>query len=73
MAEQSRQPDQEPNHASSMEKAEGSRDTAEANRSSHDAGGQQHGAGITNRPLEEEREEQDSLPPRGTAKDGSHA
>jgi hypothetical protein len=68
MAQQSRQPDeQQPNHASSMEKAEGSRENTQAG----DA--QQQGAGITNRPRADEKREQDSLPPRGKAKDGSHA
>lgn len=61
MSEQSRQPDEAPNHASSMEKAEGSRENTNT------------GAGITNRPLEEEQKEQESLPPRGKSKDGSHA
>jgi hypothetical protein len=35
--------------------------------------GESGAAGITNRPLAEEEQEQDQLPPRGTAKDGSHA
>jgi hypothetical protein len=68
MAEQTRDDNnQAPNHASSMEKAEGSRENMQR------GDGTQHGAGITNRPLEEEQQEQDELPPRGTAKDGSHA
>ena len=65
MAEQSERDDNAPNSASEMEKAEGSRDTAR--------GKAQHGAGITNRPLETEQQEQDSVPPRGQNKKGGHA
>ncbi len=58
---------QQPNHASEMEKAEGSREQPRGNPG-------QHGAGITNRPLAEEQEEQGHVPPRGQRKDdGSHA
>jgi hypothetical protein len=68
MAEQPRQRgEEEPNHASSMEQAEGSRDNVQ------DGDAHQPAAGITNRPLEEEQQEQESLPPRGTSKGGSHA
>jgi hypothetical protein len=49
-----------PNRASNQEKAEGSRETIEENAP--------EGGGITNRPLEEERDEQHSLPPRGESK-----
>jgi hypothetical protein len=42
--------------------AEGSRDTVQSNLD-EDAGG------ITNRPLDEEEENQRELPPRGTARD----
>jgi hypothetical protein len=59
--------DQAPNRASSMEKAEGSRENAQGGNA------HQQAAGITNRPLEQEQEEQESLPPRGRSKDGSHA
>jgi hypothetical protein len=59
--------DQAPNHASSMEKAEGSRENAQGDNA------HQQAAGITNRPLEQEQQEQESLPPRGQSKDGSHA
>jgi hypothetical protein len=73
MTQQSRQQDdQAPNHASSMEKAEGSRENVQGSGASGTGDGQE-GAGITNRPIAQEHEEQDSLPPRGTAKDGSHA
>jgi hypothetical protein len=51
-----------------MEKAEGSRDNGDDAGTTH-----QQGAGITNRPIEQEKQEQDSLPPRGKSKDGSHA
>jgi hypothetical protein len=51
-----------PNQASNKEKAEGSRASA-----GEDAGG------ISNRPLSEEEARQENLPPRGEAKDGSHA
>jgi hypothetical protein len=68
MNEQSRQPaDSERDTASGMEPAAGSRETKKGNDR------RQEGAGITNRPIEEEQREQDSLPPRGQAKDGSHA
>jgi hypothetical protein len=68
MAEQPRQDGkQEPNHASSMEQAEGSRENVQ------DGDAHQQSAGITNRPLEDEQQEQESLPPRGTSKGGSHA
>jgi len=66
MTDQSRRGSEEPpNSASEMEPAEGSRDI----RPDH----AQQGAGITNRPVEQEQQEQESLPPRGTSKDGSLA
>jgi hypothetical protein len=71
MTEQTRS-DRVRNDASDRDPAEGSRDTAKANEQpSGDAksGHAQHGAGITNRPLEAEQQEQDSLPPRGRNKD----
>jgi hypothetical protein len=55
-----------PNQASNKEKAEGSRENVNAS-GSDDAGG------ISNRPLSEEEGRQENLPPRGEAKDGSHA
>jgi hypothetical protein len=51
-----------PNQAANKEPAEGSRENA-----ADDAGG------ISNRPLSEEEGRQEKLPPRGEAKDGSHA
>jgi hypothetical protein len=63
-----------PNDASMKEQAEGSRENVnvssgpgEGQRGSENAGG------ITNRPLEQEQQEQSELPPRGTAKEGGHA
>jgi hypothetical protein len=52
-----------PNEASNKEKAEGSRENT----------GGERGGGISNRPLDEEVENQDRVPPRGESKDGSHA
>lgn len=53
----------EPNPAATQEKAEGSRDAQEP----------QPAAGITNRPWEQEQDEQQQLPPRGERKEDSHA
>lgn len=36
-------------------------------------GSRENAGGISNRPLNEEEERQDNLPPRGESKDGSHA
>ena len=64
-----------PTRASNMEKAEGDRDDDRENvpdrpeRSYDDRGG----AGITNRPLDEEVENQKDVPPRGDSKPGAHA
>jgi hypothetical protein len=55
-----------PNQAANKEKAEGSRENV-------NAGGSDDAGGISNRPLSEEEGRQDNLPPRGQAKDGSHA
>jgi hypothetical protein len=56
--------DEVQNRKSRMEKAEGDRDTAEANaRGGEDAGG------ITNRPLDEEIDNQEAVPERGRRKD----
>lgn len=61
------------NRKSKMEKAEGDRETAEANahRSEHQAraGEDEDAGGITNRPLNEEIENQDAVPERGQRKD----
>ncbi|HEY6893960.1 MAG TPA: hypothetical protein VI258_07320 [Rhodanobacteraceae bacterium] len=60
MPDQSRQDDQTmPNQAANKEPAEGSRETV--------------GGGITNRPLAEEEENQNRVPPRGENKEGGHA
>ena len=53
-----------PNQNANKEQAEGSRDTVRANE-----GSAQQGAGITNRPLEREQNEQAQVPPRGQTKD----
>jgi hypothetical protein len=58
-----------PDRKSRMEKAEGDREIVAANlRDDRDEGG-----GITNRPLDEERENQERLPDRGESKPGAHA
>jgi hypothetical protein len=66
-----------PNQASNMEQAEGSRENVDATlneqgASKHQQGGSKRGhqsdGGITNRPVEEEVENQRDLPPRGQAK-----
>ena len=49
-----------PNQAANKEPAEGSRETT-------------GGAGISNRPDDEEKANQERVPPRGASKDGSHA
>jgi hypothetical protein len=60
------QPTDIPNQAANKEPADGSRETA--------GGDDESGAGgITNRPLEVERENQERVPPRGEAKGGGHA
>jgi len=64
-----------------MEKAEGSRETVNSNLDADDSARERYDeqeaergrreAGITNRPLSREIEEQGQLPPRGEAKDPS--
>jgi hypothetical protein len=54
--------------ASNMEKAEGDRNDAPETR--YDERG---GAGVTNRPLDEEIENQEEVPARGASKPGAHA
>ena len=49
-----------PNETSNKEQAEGSREN------------QNIESGITNRPIREEQEEQQQLPPRGKSRDESH-
>jgi hypothetical protein len=51
-----------PNRAANQEPAEGSRENV------NDEGG-----GISNRPIAEEQEAQQNLPPRGSSKGGAHA
>jgi hypothetical protein len=53
-----------PNQAANKEPAEGSRE--------HAVGAEQ-GGGISNRPLDEEKDNQARVPARGDSKDGSHA
>ena len=55
-----------PNRQSNMEKAEGDRASAEQYND-------QGGTGITNRPIDEEISNQESVPERGKTKPGSHA
>jgi hypothetical protein len=71
---QDRNRDQDmPNRASNMEKAEGSRSTAESgrgssgerNRTDSDSSRSSNSGGITNRPLDRERCEQEQVPDRG--------
>jgi hypothetical protein len=57
-----------PTRSSNMEKAEGDRD--DAPETQYD---ERDGAGITNRPIDEELENQKEVPPRGKAKPGAHA
>ena len=52
------------NRPENKEPAEGSRETV--------MGGERSG-GITNRPLEQERDNQERVPPRGDNKEGAHA
>jgi len=65
-----------PNEASRKSQAEGDRwspegDMADANQGGATGGSQ--GGGITNRPLEEEKANQDAVPDRGESNDGAHA
>jgi hypothetical protein len=60
------QPTDIPNQAANKEPAEGSRENVAANAGDN-------AGGITNRPLDEEQENQDRVPPRGETKGGSHA
>jgi hypothetical protein len=71
-----------PNQTSNKSKAEGERwssedDTVERqdrSRSSDDRMTEgDEGGGITNRPLDEEMENQDRLPERGDSREGAHA
>lgn len=71
MPKQTRPEDQKdqspPNQAANRDPAEGPRDTVDAADSREDTGG------ITNRPLSEESDNQQRVPPRGDSKEGGHA
>ncbi len=63
-----------PNDASAKSKAEGDRwesDSEAVERYDETTGDE--GGGITNRPLGEEIDNQESLPPRGESREGAHA
>ena len=60
-----------PNQAANKEPAEGSRENVDTG--GDDDAGNDDAGGISNRPLSEEARRQQNLPPRGEAKDGSHA
>ena len=67
-----------PNDASRKSKAEGERwtsdpDTVERSDRQGGESDADQGGGITNRPLDEEKENQASLPDRGKAREGAHA
>ena len=62
---------QQPNEASRKSKAEG--DRGNENDVAAEYGPDEGGAGITNRPLDEEIENQAALPSRGESKAGAHA
>ena len=65
-----------PNRSSNMEKAEGDRDTVadtQTDRRSEWGEGTSQGGGITNRPLDEEIENQQDVPDRGDRKGDTHA
>ena len=65
--DQRRSEDQDrPNQNANNEPAEGSRETIRENERQDEG---QQGGGITNRPLAEEQQEQDEVPPRGQTKD----
>jgi hypothetical protein len=60
-----------PNPASDKSKAEGDRDENPGGRYDQTMGDE--GSGITNRPLSEELENQESLPERGKSREGANA
>ena len=67
--------DNVPNDASEKSKAEGDRwesDSETVERYDQTVG-DEGGAGITNRPLDEEQANQESLPERGESREGAHA
>jgi hypothetical protein len=68
---------EQPNDASQKSKAEGDRWSPESEAAGPDERSgyrtDEEGSGITNRGLEEEIENQESLPARGESKPGAHA
>jgi len=63
-----------PSRASNMEKAEGDRTDRNEREDAPETRYQERGgAGITNRPIDEEVENQKEVPARGDAKPGAHA
>jgi hypothetical protein len=70
-----------PNQAANKGKAEGERWTSEPDtveqrdrsRTAERAPGTDDSGGITNRPLEEEMQNQDLVPERGESREGAHA
>jgi hypothetical protein len=61
------------NRPSNKEKAEGSRENVNTGRGSNSEPDMERGGGISNRPRGDERREQHSVTPRGSAKEGGHA
>ena len=65
--DQRRNQDQDrPNQNANKEPAEGSRENVREKEKQNEG---KQGGGITNRPLAEEQQEQDEVPPRGQTKD----
>lgn len=60
-----------PNQSANQTKAEG--DRGGSNADTAEAGGQENAGGITNRPLHEEDENQEAVPPRHESREGAHA
>ena len=60
-----------PNQSANQTKAEG--DRWDSNADSAGSGGQENAGGITNRPLDEEDENQAAVPPRHESREGAHA
>lgn len=63
-----------PSRSSNMEKAEGDRPEENDREPAPETRYQERGgSGITNRPIDEEVENQKEVPPRGDSKPGAHA
>jgi hypothetical protein len=60
-----------PNQSSNQTKAEG--DRWDPNADAEGQRGQENAGGITNRPLDEEDENQAAVPPRNESREGAHA